>query len=222
MLIAAASLAVAFAVSAAGAAALTVTPIPSLRVAVLAAPDLSPRLVRALLAETDAVWRGTGVSFLWQQEDRPAARGRVTPETPYGSPTLRVIIGHDTREMRDLQLPLGWIVFDGPATPEQEIYVSYENAQALLERSSGIVGVVQSMPILKRELMLGRAMGRALAHELGHYLSASKVHTPNGLMRAVHTAAEFFGPEIGRFALDPAERQRIVARFTSIYMASRG
>ena len=33
------------------------------------------------------------------------------------------------------------------------------------------------MPIFEREMLLARAIGRALAHELGHYLLASKEHT---------------------------------------------
>ena len=78
------------------------------------------------------------------------------------------------------------------------------------------------MPRLQRETLLGRAMGRALAHELGHYLSASKVHAQAGLMRALLPAFELFSSERSRLALAPADRQRIVARMTSIYMASRG
>ena len=35
------------------------------------------------------------------------------------------------------------------------------------------------MPLAQREMLLARAMGRALAHELGHYLLASKIHTPS-------------------------------------------
>ena len=33
------------------------------------------------------------------------------------------------------------------------------------------------MPIFEREMLMARAMGRALAHELGHYFLASKEHT---------------------------------------------
>lgn len=218
MLIAAASFAVALALSAAGAPALaSVPPIPQMTIYVSAAPDLPARLVAAALAEADAVWRTTGVSFLWRREDQYATMsGRMSPERRYGSPALRVVIGHETHTARDQHYPLGWIVFDDPRTPEQEIYVSYASVVMLLEQSPGIVGALQTMPILQRETLLARAMGRALAHELGHYLSASKVHTPRGLMKAVHTAAEFFGRNRDRFTLEPAERQQIVARLTSM------
>ena len=225
MLIAAANLAVALAVSPAGEPAVPpVSPMPPMIVIVSAASDLSPRMLSLLLAETDAIWRAIGVRFLWQWEGAASSvvRGRISSERPYGSPSLRVVIGHEPHAVQDRRYALGWIMFDDPATPEQEIHISYDNAISLLEQSPGVVGVLQNMPLLQREILLGRAMGRALAHELGHYLSASKAHAPKGLMMAVHTAAEFFGPDRERFTLDLEERQRIVARFTSIYMASRG
>jgi hypothetical protein len=61
-------------------------------------------------------------------------------------------------------------------------------------------------------MFLGRAMGRALAHELGHYLTASKAHAKKGLMRATRTASEFFALERWGFAIDPAQRRAMVAR----------
>jgi hypothetical protein len=61
-------------------------------------------------------------------------------------------------------------------------------------------------------MLLGRAMGRALAHEIGHYLLASKLHTARGLMQASHTASEFFGADRRSFAIDAAQRQAVAAR----------
>ena len=57
-----------------------------------------------------------------------------------------------------------------------------------MDGAAGVVGIVEQMPQSQRETLLARAMGRALAHELGHYLLASKVHTEHGLMKAVLTA----------------------------------
>jgi hypothetical protein len=68
------------------------------------------------------------------------------------------------------------------------------------------------MPLAERNLKLGRAMGRALAHEMGHYLLASKVHTRRGLMQATHTASAFFDNDRSSFAIDNALRQELAAR----------
>jgi hypothetical protein len=211
----------------------TLPSLPTMSIRVAAAPDITPTLVTALLAETDAVWRGTGISFLWQRDSLAgvasiSAAARLAsvqgrPESPsFGPSTLHVTIGHDKHHVVEAHLPLGWIVFDDPTTPQQEISVSYDNAMTLLERSSGVVGVMATMPRLQRETLLARAMGRALAHELGHYLSASKAHSKAGLMRAVQTAFELFSNERSQFRVTRPDRERMLARITSIYMASRG
>jgi hypothetical protein len=119
-------------------------------------------------------------------------------------------------------LPLGWIKFENPTTPDHEIYLSYDNAVALLQQSSSVVGRLDSMPQLKRDTLIGRAMGRAFAHELGHYLSASRAHTEKGLMMAVHSAVELFGNDRTRFSLEPSERAWMLARFTSIFGTTAG
>src|SRR5689334_14725349 len=134
--------------------------LPPMIVQVTAAHDITPTLVTALLAETDAVWRGSGITFLWVRNETVPARSLAEPARQPLS--LHVSIGHARRHDAERLLPLGWIVFEDPTTPEREIYVSYENAVALLEGSPGVVGQSASMPRLQRETLLARAMGRAL------------------------------------------------------------
>lgn len=213
---------------AAAAFALTIAAPPStppMIVHVTTETALPAGLVRRLMSEADAIWRSVGVTFQWRVAGEGVSTKHASPLSPahHGAvaPTLRVVIGDDPGIARETGRPLGWILFEDDR-PEQEIYVSYANASALLNESGGIVGHIQSMPRLQREMLLGRAMGRALAHEIGHYLSGAKSHTSSGLMMAVHTAAELFSSERNRFKIAPAEQQRIVARMTSIYIASRG
>src|SRR5690349_11389048 len=167
------------------------SPMPPMTVRVVVAAGIAPGLVTALLAETDAVWRPNGVAFSWTREVNAVRRA----ERPFQAAPLLVVIGHMTRRGPDNRLPLGWITFDDPTTPEPQISMSYSNAVALLENSAGVVGVAATMPRLRRDTLLARAMGRALAHELGHYLLASKAHSSVGLMRGVQTAFELFSTE---------------------------
>jgi len=172
----------------------------ALTVNVSAASDISPTLVSRALAETDAIWRAAGVEFIWQRATavaRPAA--------------LHVVIGDEVRPVREGALALGWIYFD-ESTPGHRIYVSYANVQQLMLESRGVIGSQDRMPIFEREVLLSRALGRALAHELGHYFLASKAHTDRGLMKAHRTASEFFGPDERPFKLDGAQRSLITAR----------
>jgi hypothetical protein len=68
------------------------------------------------------------------------------------------------------------------------------------------------MPIVQREALLARAMGRALAHDWGTTCSPRKVHTGRGLMKAILTAAELFSPDADGFRIEPAQRRVIAAR----------
>jgi hypothetical protein len=212
MMLIATGLAVALASAAAPAEAAQAS-LPPLVVSVIEAPGTPPALVSRLLAETGEIWRAAGLSFLWRRSSlRPIPDPRASNTGPYLPSTLRVIIGNDKGVARDQRTPLGWIVFENEHTPQPEIYVSYRNAQALLAASRGVVGALDQMPIAQRELLVARAMGRALAHELGHYLLASKVHTQRGLLKASRTAAELFAAERGSFRIDRWQRQTIAAR----------
>jgi hypothetical protein len=189
------------------------TSAPPMVVNVSAAPEISPSLVKRVLEETDAIWRASGFSFVWRRAAREVVPAScVGEQRPYVAATLRVVIGEDRGTARDSRTPLGWIVFDDERAPQQEIYLSYANGRALMEAAREVVGIVSQMPIMQREILLGRLMGRALAHELGHYLLASKVHTQRGLMRATRTATELFSTARSGFEVDASQRQQIAAR----------
>lgn len=172
----------------------------ALTVNVSVASDISSTIVSRALAETNAIWRAAGVEFIWQ---RGPAR--------YATAALNVVIGHDLRPVREGALALGWIFFD-ESTPGQRIYISYANVQQLMRESPGVIGSQDRMPIFEREVLISRAIGRALAHELGHYFLATREHTKNGLMKANRSASEFFGPDDRPFKLDGTQRSLITAR----------
>jgi hypothetical protein len=203
MLIATSAAAVVVASSLAGALAPVYPALPPIVVNVSAAPSVSSSLVARMIAETDAIFRKAGVSFIWRTSGPALA-------------TLTVTIGNDrdpgvARAASDARTALGWIVFED-GRPDQEIYLSYSNAERFLRDSRDVTGPLQNMPLVQREVMLGRVMGRALAHELGHYLLATKTHTATGLLKAVRSAQEFFSFDPGRFQLDPEQRVQIAAR----------
>jgi hypothetical protein len=186
---------------AAGAVAPDIPAPPPIVVDISAAPNVSASLVALVIAEVDAIFRSAGVSFIWRHGESTLT-------------TLRVAIGNEAGAAREGGMPLGWIKFaDG--RPQQEIYVSYANAEKLMEESRGVIGFDNNMSIAERQRMLGRVMGRALAHELGHYLLATKAHTAKGLLKAVRSAQELFGFDRRRFQLEPAQRTQIAARLNS-------
>jgi hypothetical protein len=197
---------------AAAAPAASAADIPPMIVTVITVSDISPQLVAAVLAEASAIWRPSGVSFVWRGLPRATPSAQASESGPFVPNTLRLIIGPSVGTGREGHLPLGWIVFDGVADPQREIYLSLANALAMMEESRGVVGILNQMPTAQRETMLSRAMGRALAHELGHYLLASKVHTKSGLMKAALTAVELFMPDSRSLRIEPSQRRTVAAR----------
>jgi hypothetical protein len=161
-----------------------------------------------VLEEANAIWNAAGVTFVWRRVS-PHAAARMD-QVPAAT-ALRIVIGTARGIGRENRIPLGWIQFDDDG-PAREIYVSYRNAVEYLNGSEAVIGIASRMTILEREVYLSRAMGRALAHELGHYLLASKEHTRRGLMQATHTASDFFDTQRRGFGIDAAQRQSVAAR----------
>lgn len=196
------------------AAAAPVTAAPPMTVSVSASQSIPATLVTRVLAETDAVWRAAGLTFVWRRDPPPPAAAAIEP-APCPSPTLRVVIGvdraSDAGKRTEGVTALGWIVFDEDR-PASEVYLSYDNSVAFMAGARGVVGLTDRMTLAEYHMLLSRAMGRALAHEIGHYLLASKAHSVRGLMRATHTAAEFFGFERSGFVIDAAQRRAVADR----------
>jgi hypothetical protein len=77
--------------------------------------------------------------------------------------------------------------------------VSIASARRLMASVRGRAGYEL---ITVDERRLGIVLGRALAHEIGHYLLDTRTHAHHGLMRAQFSALEFTDPRDGAFALD--------------------
>ena len=182
------------------AAAPPVRGVPPIGITVSVAADIPPKLIAMILDEADAIWRPTGITFVWHHA--PA----IIPAM------LHVVLNNEQRPPTDNDLPLGWVVFNDGRSPEPEIHLSYANALQYLSESRMVVGTLERMPVLERWTLLSRAMGRALAHELGHYLLASKTHTASGLMQTHRTAVDLFGISRHGFAISTVERATVAAR----------
>ena len=188
---------------------------PPMVITVHAAPTISAHVITFMLREADEIWRRAGVTFAWQVAPLPTAPYlRAITLAPYRPSTLRVIVDDEVGRTVESGVPIGWVVFDDERTPEPDVHVSRANALRLLGLASPLVGRVDDMPRLQQEMLLGRAMGRALAHELGHYLLSSKAHAARGVMQGTLSAWEFFSAERPQLALSPDERS--VARQASV------
>src|SRR5262249_27666851 len=67
------------------------------------------------------------------------------------------------------------------------------------------------LPEALGSVVLARALGRALAHEIGHYLLGTSAHSERGLMRAHYAPIEFSEALSPRYGLSVYERERLAS-----------
>ena len=180
-----------------GAASLTVRaqpgesgPLARLELMLTTAPTLPDAARLALMDQAAAIWRSQGIAIDW------------LPATAVRTPSprrLRVLIV-------DRRLPsagrgdaftVGELV--RPPTGHAIAMMSIESAQRLLASVRGRAGYDL---IAVDEQRLGLVLGRALAHEIGHYLLQTHTHARDGLMRPQFNALEFTDRRDQTFALD--------------------
>jgi hypothetical protein len=152
-------------------------------------------MVRGALKETTAIWRAAGVAIEWHLSNSSSIASDAS--------TVRVILDDARGTVSGHDLPLGWINFNSAGIPEGIVHLSRANVFRLIDATAAY----RNRPTSYQELLAARALGRALAHELGHYLTGSKVHSPAGLMKGRRLADELFSPTRTGFTLTVDERQ---------------
>ena len=190
--------------------------VPVVSVDVVVSAAVTESLVGRICAEAESIWRPSGITFDWHitfdwQRTGPADAAHHS--------LVSIVIG-DRRLGVDPDGALGWITFtaDGPG---HSIYLSRASAEGMLGRTTGLDTATSTA----REILIGRALGRALAHELGHYFLKSKTHTVSGLMRSAWASNEFFGTRRNGFELtreQQATAMNLLLLDTAEWSASAG
>lgn len=195
----------------------------ALVLATAAPADLSrPRLqlhlqvepdVRVSADDLDAV--AAGVRRIWSPVLELVVSRPGDVHGPIAVDTVRVVL---TNRMLD-DVPhtgLAWIGFVN-GEPQPHITVSVAAVRRLQAQGTWHGRPFTALPAHAATLFLQRALTRALAHEVGHYLLRSTAHTGGGLMRAVFTVDELMDtrPSVERLDRESVERLRqhdLVAR----------
>src|SRR2546430_290508 len=128
---------------------------PPIKVSVHAPADVRQQVVKIALREAAEIWMASGFAFAWNAD----AEGATEP------PRLHVTFDDSPNRSRDYVKVLGWVQFDEGGVPQPQIHLSYTSAQILLRDAYG--AELERYTMLERDVALGRALGRALAHELG-------------------------------------------------------
>jgi hypothetical protein len=173
-----------------------IEPSTVLKVRLTTSNELSAASQRALINETESIWRDARVQLRWirdnsKDEDRP----------------LRIVVARREVTTNDHQWPVAELL-------------RFEDRSAIaLASITAALRIVEERPELPlvdlpamRQYTLGVVLGRAVAHEIGHYLLQSNAHSPYGLMRASIDAREFADLRTGAFRLDRESQAYLAAR----------
>jgi hypothetical protein len=154
---------------------------------------LTAAAYNSAIAEAAAIWAAHGVVIRDASPGLPSVADTIV---------VRVVVRHrPATSGTQWRGPLGSMRFDSAGTPLAEITVYLADLIEMIERANLPGSGGDPWPTILRERAIGRAVGRVLAHELGHYLLRSRTHAPSGLMRAVQNTAELVAAERDSFVL---------------------
>jgi len=173
---------------------------PRVAVRVVATTGQDDQIVAGMFRELVSTWQRCGVTVL------PYAQGLEPP--PTATVSLILAPGWPPPEAAG---GLGWIrfVLDPESHPAPVLMVSLAATRALVDASDYRGTPVAQRPSAVGRTLLARALGRAAAHELGHYLLASRAHARRGLMRARFNADELVSEDGAAFRLADSDRQAL-------------
>lgn len=150
-----------------------------------------PEAARASMVDTTAaIWRRQGIEIDWLPASTTA---------PVAANRLRAMVVQRRKQSEKAHEPFAVAELIRSANGHPVALVSIESAQRLVTSLRGRAGYEL---IVIDQRRLGMVLGRALAHEIGHYLLGTATHSADGLMRPQFSAFEFADPGDGIFTLD--------------------
>lgn len=170
-------------------------------------PWLTSRgITERLKAETEAIWEPYGIRLEWTRADVFESR---TNSVSLDATVQR----HLGRQRMDGPAVLGLALVTPDAPAWQPIRVSWDATERALARRrprmESLTGVVLDGD-------LARALGRVLAHEIGHMLLGPPYHEPEGLMRPTFRADELAEQDRTPFRLTCGAVERVRSRLRAL------
>ena len=163
-------------------------------------PSISSRkIIDGLKAEVEAIWEPYGIRIEWTDA--------TLPEFSTNSVSLDASLVRQFENLKRMQWPtvLGRVTVTPDAPNWHPIRLSFDATRSMLAirptSRTSVTGIV-----LDQEL--ARALGRVLAHEIGHVL-LGRYHDQAGLMRAIFRPGELSEADRAPFSLTCGDLSRL-------------
>jgi hypothetical protein len=168
---------------------------PVLRLYVVDAAGVGTRILEPALFETAAIWARANLHVDWTFSPDPVDRAH--------DETVVLVIKRQTpaigaaRSNGSPTPPLGQVQLGEDGRPTDFIEVSLEAIRSLVLGGSLMDRPVVQLPHGIQQILLGQAIGRVVAHEIGHWV-AGREHAGHGLMKPAFTAFDLVAPAAPR------------------------
>jgi hypothetical protein len=171
-------------------------------------PETPPsrRVVSAAIEELTAIWAPYAVGI--------ELAGGAPCNAGTDATHLSIAIHGGIAEPAAWAAPLAAVRFSEDGVPEPVISVFYGELVRLVTSTPFMEKRGTEWPSSVRDQLVGRALGRVLAHEIGNFLLRLHDHT-GGLMRARHPVPALIDPDRRAFRLTPADAGRLRALLAS-------
>ena len=171
---------------------------PALRIALTLDPQLPPSVAGLAVEEAAAIWRPYGISVEASPYPNPdpsirPLTVRIQPETPN--------LPSRTTAFAAIQFLNG--------EPQPTLLLYYKAITSLARRPAEVGISASDWPQALRDQIAARVAGRALAHEIGHWVLQSRTHSVVGLMRAAHPTTHLMAAHRRPFRLAPEDVERL-------------
>jgi hypothetical protein len=177
--------------------------------------SMPPRQLLAMKREAAGLWEPHGVALTWIGT---TDAGRQAPPGLLALLHVRLADSEDRRHPgRFSARRLGTVLFlENGGVAEPTVSLSIEAIGRTIEEARWTSGRVGNWPAELRQELLGRALGRVLAHEIGHFVLAWRGHTPDGLMRPDFRGETLVQPGRRGFELSDRLMPRLRARLAQL------
>jgi hypothetical protein len=169
------------------------------------AKAIASRVIRRDIEdEAESLWKPYGVRLVWGDTPDPGEETAFALEAIVERPPISnwvAVLGHTSF---------------GLDPPRKPIRVSFDQTERVLASRAA------SWPWNVHDRKMARALGRVLAHEIGHVLLAVPSHDRVGLMRASFDPAELADPNPAPFRLTCNAVGRLRSRAQVLTRAAAG
>jgi hypothetical protein len=162
---------------------------------------LSTLQLQLAVDEVRNIWKDAGVDVTSGLYGDPSQPGDA-------SISLRIMLT-PTQIRRDGGPILAWVTRPSTGLMPPALFVSLAGLTAAMSGAEYAGLPIGRVTHDLRDRLIAQAIGRVVAHELGHYLLQSAGHEGRGLMRATYTATELAGAWLGPFQVPSAQRTAV-------------